>query len=267
MVNESKRLFFGVDVHAPWPQRLPKGRILDPTHRHLTLAFLGDILFTPLQKVLDGIPKLTSSVGLCGFFDRCIFLPPRHPHVAAWNVQFWDKQNSLAGDQQCLSKWLKSNGFVEDERSWLPHVTLCREPFIEHEWKQEFARLPFYTGSLNLYESVGNLIYKPIWSAEILPPFEEIDHTADLGFIIRGETIQQLYHNAFTALSFKFPNLVDFFISGDQFNHIEDLIMTLNKSVAQADCILGCPFKAVSFHGEILKISDARLQWEMIVDV
>ena len=29
MKEEIKRLFFGIEVHAPWPYLLPKGRILD----------------------------------------------------------------------------------------------------------------------------------------------------------------------------------------------------------------------------------------------
>jgi len=37
--------------------------------------------------------------------------------------------------------------------------------------------------------------------------------------------------------------------------------------VAQADQEIGAPFKAVSFHGNIVKKNNQLLEWEMIVDV
>jgi RNA 2',3'-cyclic 3'-phosphodiesterase len=43
-----KRLFFAFEVDAPWPEALPSGRILEPSCRHMTLAFLGNIPFAPL---------------------------------------------------------------------------------------------------------------------------------------------------------------------------------------------------------------------------
>ena len=40
-MKDQKRLFFGFEVKAPWPQGLPKGRILKEDQRHITIAFLG----------------------------------------------------------------------------------------------------------------------------------------------------------------------------------------------------------------------------------
>lgn len=266
MREKIKRLFFGVEVHAPWPEDLPKGRILDPEHRHITLHFFGNIPYEPLKSLLGDISQFPFSIGSVGYFDECLTLPHRHPHVVAWHAQ-WRGDNPLASFQAKLSKWLHSHQYRMDARPWMPHVTLCREPFNPKEWKESFKPIPFYTSNFHLYESVGSLKYIPIWSATILPPFEEIEHTADIAFIILGESLQQLYLNAFTSLAFKFPELLDFFISGETLQSLDDVIILLNAVICQADAAIGCPMKAISFHGRMAVLENSLLQWEMIVDV
>jgi len=265
--DQRKRLFFGMEIHAPWPPQLPKGRYLDQEHRHLTLAFLGNILYEPLNALLMHFPKIRLSIGHTGYFDACIPLPEKHPRVIAWHAQWLEENNTIANVQNILSDWLISHGYSLDKRPWLPHVTLCREPFSPQEWIDAFTQLPFYTGALHLYESVGNLTYIPIWSYPIHAPFEEIKHVADIAFLIRGKNLEQLYYNAFTALAFKMPALTGFFKRVESFNHLDDVIIALNAIVTKADIEIGTPLKAVSFHGEVHQHKESILEWEMIVDV
>lgn len=267
MKEEMKRLFFGVEVHAPWPPKLPLGRMLDASHRHITLAFLGNIPLHPLQDILSTIPIPTDSIGLAGEFDICLLLPPHRPNVVAWHAKWREESPWIVTFQHNLSVWLSAHHYSMDKREWMPHTTLCRKPFDPHAWKKTFTSLPFYLQSIHLYESIGNLTYIPIWSYPVLAPFEEIDHTADMAFIVRGKTFQQLYHNAFTALAFRFPSFLNYFAEKLSIQTIDDVIIGLNQIIGEADAAMGCPFKAVSFHGEAVALQNETLQWEMIVDV
>ena len=187
--------------------------------------------------------------------------------MIAWHAHFFDENTSIIAFQKTLNDWLFSQQYSLDTRAWNPHVTLCRQPFDPHAWKKAFTPLPFYTSSIHLYESRGNLNYIPLWSYPIKLPFEEIDHTADMAFIIRGETLQHLYLNAFACLAFKAPEFLDFFTHALSFSTLDDIIIALNGILCSVDAAVGCPMKAVSFHGEIVTLQDSLLQWEMIVDV
>lgn len=264
--NEVKRLFFGIEVFSPWPEKYPPGRILDNAHRHMTLAFLGNV---PYQKVLDILPSFPQKhfkVGLGAFFDKCLFLPPRHPHVVAWHLNWLDDASLLINLQKEMSIWLKKNHFHVDEREFLPHVTIARSPFNIKEWKNAFAQLPCFCKDIHLYESVGNLCYEPRWSLALKEPFVEIEHTADIAYHIYGESLTQLFRHAQLALAFRYPPLIRYLNSSKSINTIEDCIMLLNEIVTTADGEIGCPFKAVSFHGNVLQ-EEGILKWEMIVDV
>lgn len=262
-----KRLFFGVELHAPWPPSLPKGRMLDESHRHLTLDFLGNIPFEPLLKQLEELPKPKFLIGTVGNFDECLILPKRHPRVVAWHAKGWESHSKLHEFQMSLSKWLVELGLSIDERPWLPHATICRMPFLSEEWINNFKPLPFYISSIHLYESIGNLTYLPIWTLPIQPPFIEIEHTADMAFIVCGANLKELYHHAFAALAFKAPELLDYFDPEESVDSLVDIIIALNGIICRADAAVGCPMKAVSFHGEIVVQPNSLLQWEMIVDV
>lgn len=272
MQNQEKRVFFALEVQAPWPQPLPAGRRLDEKHRHMTVAFLGAVEYGILQPALAEIPKLPYAVGLTGIFDQCLFLPERHPRVVAWHVDWLEGKEQIAAYQQQLIAFLLERGFNPDARKeFLPHVTLSRAPFKPHPWKKRFERLPMMAGSLHLYESVGNLKYEPIWTQEVVPPFNEIEHTADVAFQIHGKSLQQIQLHALVALAFKFPPMLNQLV--DQLERmpppetLDDVIIHLNESVTHVDARRGCPFKAISFHGDLQELNDGILRWEMIVDV
>ncbi len=270
MQTPLKRLFLGVEVHAPWPIKWPQGRLLREEQRHLTLAFFGAISEAPLLQLLSDCPGLPMSLGEVGYFECCLMLPSQEPRVVAWQARFFDQKARLITFQTRLCAWLRAHGYALRERGWLPHVTLCRRPFQIVEWQKSFIRIPLYTGPLHLYESMGELTYRSVWSAPTTLPFEEIDHTADIAFIIRGETLSQLYVHAFVALAFKAPRLLDVWVPKPVLEGLDDLVIALNHMISALDTAGGCSLKAVSFHGDLVTFSSLGsplLQWEMIVDV
>lgn len=268
MNEERKRLFFGWNVEAPWPPHFPEGRLLQEHVRHMTLAFLGQTDYNKLKNKLKEFPPPPFQVARVGQFTECLFLPFRHPNVVAWNIEWFDKKEPIHDFQKTLSLWLQTLDLLQPEkREWLPHVTLCRQPFQSKKWQKSFSPLPFITQEIHLYESLGNLNYQSLWHYSFLSPFEELDHIADIAFIIQGHDLEELFHHAFIALAFKDPTLLSFYPTTPlQLETLDDLIICLNQLVSLADQEIGSPFKAISFHGEIIK-KNHILTWEMIVDV
>ena len=169
--------------------------------------------------------------------------------------------------QQELVTYLRRLGYSLDERPFLPHVTVARAPFEEQEWCTTFHKMPVITHHLHLFESVGDLVYKPLWTHQIPPPFEEISHTADVAFRVYGTSMRQLGVHAQIALCFKCPQLLDYLLAVPEDITLDDLIIDLNDSISRADSGFGCPLKAVSFHGEVVQTSEGLYTWEMVIDV
>lgn len=269
---EKKRLFFGFEIIAPWPELFPPGRVLGSHMRHLTVAFLGNTDWTKLSAALQDIPLPTFKLGLAGKFSAAHFLPHHHPHVVAWKVTWLESDKLLIEYQRQLTLWLTEQGClpIQPEKKWLPHVTLCRQPFEMAAWKAAFQELPLICHSLHLYESLGNLTYQPIWTHPLSLPFEEIDHTADIAFLLRGHTPKQLYIHAQLALAFTYPPLLPFLqTEGLELQRIQtkdDIVIALSEIIATADGQIGIPFKGISLHGKFTE-KNGILEWEMIVDV
>lgn len=267
MENEQKRLFFGFEVKAPWPSTLPPGRLLEEEHRHLTLAFLGNIPYLDLKKRLSEIPLPDFKVGVTAKFDQCLFLPPHHSRCVAWHVTCFENLTPLVLYQKTLKEWLQGIGLsVETRHDFNPHVTLARAPFDKETWEKQFSTLPLILTDLHLYESKGHLEYVSVWKHPLQPPFEEIEHTADLAYHVYGESFDQLFHHAQIALAFSFPQILPFFSQKTNLKHLEDVILALNQIVFEADKEIGIPFKAVSYHNHLEKYK-SFMKWEMIVDV
>lgn len=277
--SDIKRLFFGIEVVAPWPEHLPRGRLLDVAHRHMTLAFLGNVPYTPLYSALSSLPHPTFSLAPVGYFDDCLFLPPHRPHAVAWHVHWVNPDvnpgltNPLLTYQKILVDWLRTREYVLDTRPFLEHVTVARWPFDKVAWTKQSYHLPVIGRAIHLYESMGNLTYEPRWSLPFLAPFESLSHTADIAFKIRGRHLSDLYLHAQMALAFEYPPLIAYLDVAKPPDH-DALVEQLNALLSRADTDQGVPFKAVSYHGVPMQRDMDRdtyrntyLEWEMIVDV
>ncbi len=212
MSSIKKRLFFGLEATSPWPLIMPAGRLICENDRHATLAFLGNIDWAELSPHLKAIPSPSFNIGLGAILDKIMFLPHRRPNVVCWHADFFETLPKLTQYQNELSFWFKEAGFspLEHVDKWLPHVSLARFPVDMPAWKKAFTPQPAIFKAIHLYESVGESQYCTLWSFPLLLPFEEIEHTADIAFIIKGETFFQVYLHALLALAFKFPRLLHF---------------------------------------------------------
>ncbi len=263
-MDNKKRLFFGFEVHAPWPESLPTGRMPKTNEHHITVAFLGETSHEKILRLLPEIPKPPFKIGIVGAFDGCLFLPENNPRVVAWRGKSFEK-DLLASYQKELTTFLKKQNYPLDDRPFLNHTTLARSPFEKDDWEQAFQPLPYFIKALHLYESLGNLTYKPLWTHKLISPFEEFEHVADIGFRIHGESVKQIYLHAQIALTFECPELIPFLDPNTEVSTLEEVIIKLNEIITHGDREIGTPFKAVSFHGELKK--EETLTWEMIVDV
>ncbi len=262
-----KRLFFGFELIAPWNDLPLSKRLLPPERRHLTLAFLGDVEEENLLSHIVEIPKPPFLVGKCGVLDTLTFLPKRHPRLVSFHADLGSHFNACKEYAAALENWLITLGYsFHQDREWLPHATISREATQFDRWKSHFTPLPFYFDKLQLYQSFPQMDYRPLRTVEMLKPFEELEHTADIAFLVRGETIEEIQKNAFIALAFKAPSLLHYPLHM-QFKSQEEIVKGLNQSLASLDSCEGSPLKAVSYHGEISTIAPNQLEWEMIIDV
>lgn len=259
-----KRLFFGFSVDAPWPMSYPKGRIIEESSRHITLAFLGNTSFDRLENSLKEFPNPDFHIGPVGICDKILFLPEMKPRVVADHISWISDGKKLNSFHDKVLKWLETLDFAIDKRPLLPHVTIARAPFNENEWESAFESLPIIVTGIHLYESMGNLRYHSLWNYSLLSAFEELEHTADIAFIIRGRNYEELFEHAAVAMSFKYPPFLSFLEEKNQ-KELGQVVQSLNKMVTKCDEEIGCPFKAVSYHGK----ADQKeyLEWEMVVDV
>lgn len=262
------RIFFALDVVSPWKEIEPPGRYIDKHLRHITLLFIGEVKEEDCNKIISSMILPKVYVGPSGIFDKVMALPFNRPNVISYRAHLFDKLEDLQKYKTELVSYVESSGVLLKEKlkTFLPHVSLCRRPFSISLWKKKFSKLPFYISKMHLYESTGYSKYRSLWSYEFIPPFKEIGHTGDIAFHIRGENFYQLFVNGFIALCFNCENLANYFIENETIENIDDVIISLNKTITVLDTEIGSPFKAVSFQSNVLNM-DNYLEWEMIVDV
>ncbi len=255
------RLFFALETACPWPENMPEGRLIKEEMRHMTLAFLGEKDPKETIEQAKAIDCSSLHIGPTGIFDGTLFLPERSPRTVSWHAELLTQiEPALA-----LQKALTSYFLPQEKRPFLPHVTIARAPFKMASWQKAFYPLPMYVKALHLYESKPELMYEPIYTVPLLAPFEETEHTADIAFTLRAVNFKELYYTAFIALSFTYPPFIPFFDKEAPCTTLDDIVSSLNRLIAHTDSTLGCPMKAVSYHGKVE--GDKFLEWEMIVDV
>jgi RNA 2',3'-cyclic 3'-phosphodiesterase len=260
---ETRRLFFGAQVHAAWPEELPPGRLIAEDTRHITLAFLGDSHLKISE--FPQIPKPAFLISPVGIGNQLLFLPRTHARVVALDVEWLTDPHPLLTYQQTLVNWLDAVGHNHKGGSFSAHISIARAPFEKKAWQESFQPIPFFLSHLHLYESLGHLDYRALWSHPLTKPFIELEHTADLAFEICGASLAELAIHAHLALFFAFPPLIEYY-RPIAVGNLETLIMHLNKVIAECDRDRGCCFKAVSFHGSIRE-QNGLYYWEMIIDV
>jgi 2'-5' RNA ligase len=258
-----ERFFIAFVIDAPWPDLLPAARYLIPEERHLTLAFIGKAQPEDVVKSFETLPMPSFKVGFCSYFDQLLFLPehPSSPRVVAWHAKIPHEEAVRA----FVTEVHIHMGLVLN-KPWLPHVTIGRSPFEKAAWEKAFQPLPFMTYKIALFESLGHLRYKPLAEIALAPPLERLEHTADIAFIVRGASINELLQNALIGLSFDDPRFLRFQPDLKEVASIDEIIIALNHFIAVIDEVEGSPFKAVSFHGNLKQTQDFY-EWEMIVDV
>ena len=259
--SELKRLFIAWECSTSYSENFPRGRPIYPLH--LTLAFLGDCKLTSELASPEFFQSALGKIAPCGLAKKLLFLPEDTSRVVALEIDSLP-QRFFKG-RQIIVDWLQKNGFPIDRQPFYPHVTLSRRPFDKEEWIRWFKDTTILCKKLHLYESIGNLVYKPLWSIPFTPPHEEIEHTADFGFLIRGYDLKEILSNAQIALGTKFPELIPYITSSEP-TDLNQTILLLNKMISEIDEEIGSPIKAVSYHGTLEKKNDF-LEWEMIIDV
>lgn len=268
MEKNNKRVFFGFEIQALWLDLPKEKKIISENNRHITLLFLGENDINQINNFLKDLPKSDFEIGLVGYFNKCLFLPPKDPRLVAYQADFFEKNYLIERFQKDLFDFFKNRNFpLKQNNNFLPHVTICRNNFNLQSWKNSFKYLPLYIKSFNFYESLGNSEYNTLWKRDYINPFEEIPHTADIAFNIKGKTFSDLLYNSFIALSFKSIDFLLYYKELKPVESIDDVIINLNEIVTKAEIDgIFVPFKAISFHSKIEKTNDI-LNWEMIVDV
>lgn len=271
------RLFFGFEVVAEWPPFLQErpaedcslftetGKILDPTMRHITVAFLGSHALTEGDIFWHSLPMLPCLIGPVALADCLLFLPETASRVVAARVQWLEIPESVIAWQKAFVSALRALKYTQPLFEWVPHLTLARGPFEKKWWQEHFSFFPFFVRALHLYESLGHSQYRSLWSYPLLAPFEELPHTADRAWKIRGESIEQIHRHAQIALGMQQPKLLRYMDSSLQAD-LDRIVIDLNQMITVCDSVEGSEFKAVSFHGQLQK-EGSILTWEMVVDV
>lgn len=243
-----KNLFIGLSVAAPWDTLPPSGRAIDTTSRHLTLSFLGPVETATLPR-----PK-ELTLAPTGIATELLFLGKTASAKASFLTQ-----------EDQLFHYRKDK--LKESSEWIPHIALARRPFDDNLWEEWFEPFPFFCPEIHLYQSGTNTLpitYEQLQTYELMPPFVEIEHTADLAFEIRGSSLDELYLHALLALSFQAPKLITY-RTRERMHSLDAVVIALNEAISLMDAEWGCPMKAVSFHGKVS--GDPLLTWEMIIDV
>lgn len=254
-----QRLFFAAEISAAWPAHFPSGRVIQPIFRHMTLSFLGQASPEKLMSKIEEAPKPKWRTPPSGIFNQWIFLPEESPRVVAATPLFLEGEKELLEYQKQLAGW------VEISTHFLPHVSVCRDPFDQSSWASFPCKIPFFIAGIALYKSLGHSRYQLLWGNKSIPPFDEIEHTADIAYKIRGDTFTELATHALLALSFSYPAFIRYFHCVPEMHSTKEIVQLLNQWIAEIDTLEGIGLKAVSYHATTEK--NDFLEWVMIVDV
>ncbi len=257
--TDDKRLFFGFEVHAPWPDSLPGANTLKAKHCHLTLLYLGSTSYKKIRNLIPQMPNPPFRVGPLGVSDACLCLPKRHPDIITWHVEPFGS-DPITAYQKEVTDFLVNHGYEIKEKQQIKHITLGRSAILKKELKKSFRPTPLYFKNLHLYESLKGNRYEPIWTHDLLPPFEEVNKGS---FTLYGESFQQVFLNAQIALAFKFPALTPFLDPHYKVRNLHDGGVRLTAIINQAYREANVPIES-AFFPEEGKESKGVLTWDLI---
>ena len=285
------KYFVGAEIECPW-EELPacKEREILPEMRHMTLNFIGEKQEKPVCLTHPLV------IGSAGYFDGVLFLSRAVAYHAVFLSNALRREDFLPhvtiarGDQHKASEWqkwfqplpfyfkaihlykslgnsiypnkLKNWEFSKPNSQILSNLKDAREAEPCLKDRADGAGIK----SANLGEektdsSICLGIYEKVESCSLKAPFEVREHTADLAFVIRGKSLDEMYVHGMIALAFSFPQTVQFF-EKKSVRSIEEVVQELNRLITRMDTEIGSPFKAVSYSGNV-----KQGEWEMIVDV
>ncbi|MCB1082563.1 MAG: hypothetical protein KDK63_05405 [Chlamydiia bacterium] len=255
-----KRLLFGFEVHAPWPKTLPDDSTLKAKHRHLTLLYFGDVSYSQLHQEIRYMPKPLFRVGPVAIADSSLALPDRAKEIITWHVEpFGD--DPIDEYQQEIDTYFAEKGYTFNNKKYVKHITLGKSAALQKEMKKNFRPTPLIFSNLHLYESLKGDRYEPIWTYDLLPPFEEKEGGQ---FVLYGESFQQVFLNAQIALAFKFPELVPFLDPTYQVRNLHDGGIRLTTLINQAYRAIKIPIEKATFP-DSGKQSNGLLTWDLHV--
>ena len=255
-----KRLLFGFEVHAPWPESLPDMKTLKAKNYHLTLLFFGNTSYKKIHEHIRYMPKPTFRVGPVAFSDSPLRLPNRSSDVITWHVEPFG-EDVIDEYQRVIYDYFLEKGYDLERKKFIKHITLGKSAVLKKEAKKSFRSLPLYFKNLHFYESYQGDQYEPIWTYDLLPPFEEKKNGH---FVLYGESFQQTFLNAQIALAFKCPALVPFLDSSYKVRNLHDGGIRLTTIINQAFRKAEVPIERVIFPDSGQE-ENGLLTWDLFV--
>ncbi|MCX6112793.1 MAG: hypothetical protein NTY22_05875 [Proteobacteria bacterium] len=158
---EIRRLFWGFEITAQWPQFPRDGRQILPKDRHATIAFLGNVDYDMLKPFINNYePEI--NIQPSGIFNRLILLPNEKKSRIISLGGHINNLDMCMTEVNRIKKGMSMLGFKIDERDWLFHVTIARKPFNIKLWKGLNILIPFRLSGICLYQSIQSLIYEKL---------------------------------------------------------------------------------------------------------
>ena len=246
-------LFLGAKIIPAWSLNLfgdEGGQSLSDLP-HVVWVEIEEISGSALQKILSR-GAFSPEVGFVGRLD-----------TSDMTMHFFDEAR-VVGFVEDIFFWLQEKGVSV---SW--PLFSCVHFLAElKEGSIPLSPSPFVVEGIEVFEKEKGAPCRILWQFPIVVPFEEMEHTADLAFIVRGKDWEELYLHACGALYFTCPELYPF-LSGERvaMDGLDQIVIQLNRVIATIDQEVGSPFKAVSFNGKVIRNSEGIYEWEMIIDV
>ncbi|MDJ0652344.1 MAG: hypothetical protein QNJ27_05000 [Simkaniaceae bacterium] len=259
--QDTKRLLFGFEVYAPRPESLPDEKTLKAKKRHLTLLFFENISYEKIYDHIRFMPKPFFRVGPVAIADSSLRLPNRSPDILTWHVEAFG-DDLIDEYQRRIHDYFEEKGYVVERKKFIKHITLGRSASLVKEAKKNFRPLPLYFSNFHLYEKHPGEHYEPIWTYDLLLPFEEKKKGH---FILRGGSFQQLFLNAQIALAFTCPALVPFLDQSYVVRNLQDGEVRLTTLINQAYKAVKVPIKKAIFPDKGQE-EKGLLSWDLFVE-